>query len=106
MRVGLCLVWFCALVIFPTYIIEATPYGNYRGPGCPCVDFSIVASDGSTVGNCLGTDQNGMYFCYVRKGCRNCDGGNSGNFPQYCKNYSNCRLPRNINSEGAANPDD
>ena len=106
MRVGTFCVLFCALVIFPSYIIEATPYGNYRGPGCPCVDFSIVASDGSTVGNCLGTDQNGMYFCYVRKGCRNCDGGNSGNFPQYCKNYSNCRLPRNINSEGAANPDD
>ena len=106
MRVGLCLVLLCALVIFPTYIVEATPYGNYRGPGCPCVPFQIEAQDGSTVGNCKGTDQNGMYFCYVRKGCRNCDGGDSRSFPQYCKNYSNCRLPRNINSEGAANLDD
>ena len=103
MRAGTFCILFCALVIFPSHIIDATPYGNYRGPGCPCVDFSIKASDGSTVGNCQGMDQNNMYFCYVRKGCRNCDGGDSSSFPQYCKNYSNCRLPRNINNEGAAN---
>ena len=73
-------------------------------PGCPCVDFKQVAQDKNYVGNCLSTDSTGFYFCYVRKGCRNCD-ANSGSFPQFCKNYSNCRLPFNMNNEGAANPD-
>ena len=105
MRVGLCLVLFCALVIFPIYIIVAIPYGNYRGPGCPCENKTEENQDGGFNGNCNGTDQNGMYFCYVKKGCRNCDGGDSPTFPEYCKNYSNCRLPGNINNEGVANPD-
>ena len=105
MRVRTVCVLFCALVIFPIYIIVAIPYGNYRGPGCPCENKTVENQDGGFNGNCNGTDQNGMYFCYVRKGCRNCDGGVSSTFPEYCKNYANCRLPGNINNEGVANPD-
>ena len=104
MRVGSFCVLFCALIIFPSYIIEATPWGSYVGPGCPCVSFTISSKDG-VIGNCLSMDQTNQYWCYVRKECRNCE-GRSGSFPQYCKNYSNCRLAVNINSEGAANPDD
>ena len=91
MRVGTFCVLFCALVIFPSYIIEATPYGNNPE------EFAIADPYGRINGNCLGTDQTGYHFCYMRRGCRNCEGGNSPVLCQYCKNYSNCRRRRVFN---------
>ena len=67
---------------------------------CPCEDFKITSQRGNFVGNCLSRDQNGKFWCYVMKGCVNCDAGDSGTFPQYCKNYSNCRLSSMVNWQG------
>merc|ERR1711963_1219017 len=58
--------------------------------GCPCEDFEIKAFNGNMIGNCRTTDMTGNHFCYLFKGCPNCEGA-SGTFPGFCKNYSNCR---------------
>jgi len=58
--------------------------------GCPCEDFEIKAFNGNMIGNCRTTDMTGNHFCYLFKGCTNCEGA-SKTFPGFCKNYSNCR---------------
>ena len=97
------LIMIVVMVILQSEFITASPIGNFDGPGCPCENFQITSQTGNFVGNCLSTDQNGMFWCYVMKGCVNCDGGDSGSFPQYCKNYSNCRLSSQVNWQGSSN---
>ena len=97
------LIMILAMVLLQSQFIIATPIGNSIGPGCPCENFQITSQTGNFVGNCLSRDQNGMFWCYVMKGCVNCDAGDSGSFPQYCKNYSNCRLSSQVNWQGSSN---
>ena len=97
------LVMILAMVLLQSQFTAASPIGNSVGPGCPCENFQITSQTGNFDGNCLSRDQNGMFWCYVMKGCVNCDAGDSGSFPQYCKNYSNCRLSSMVNWQGSSN---
>merc|ERR1712083_70214 len=98
-RMKLAFVFILVFVVFATTMVESTPYGMAGIGGCPCADFSTTAVDGGEMGKCKKEDQTKYYFCFVNIGCRNCEGP-SRQFPQYCKNYSNCRLWGRVNPEG------
>ena len=80
-----------ALVPLPTNI--ASSFQLASSGGCPCEPFQIMAQNGKYVGSCQSFDLTGVPFCYLMKGCPNCE-GITGTFPQYCKNYTHCRASR------------
>merc|ERR1712079_218818 len=91
-----------AMIFISARMVKAAPQGMAGIGGCPCSGFKTVATNGRYVGECMTTDQTGFHYCYVHKSCGNCEGV-TGSFPQYCKNYSNCRYFGNVHQNGAEN---
>ena len=83
-----------------------------EGIQTPCMDFSVVSQNGRPVGNCLSTDQTGMYWCYVEKTggkefkdpCPSDpdDAVKSHSFPDKCKTYKGCQVESNVHPWGSA----
>merc|ERR1711962_209758 len=104
-RKNLSLIGVVAMVIISATMVESAPQGMAGIGGCPCSGFKTVATNGQYVGECLATDQTGFYYCYVHKSCGNCEGV-TGSFPEYCKNYQNCRYFGNVHPNGSENSDE
>merc|ERR1711936_1531833 len=96
---------FIAMIIVSATMVESAPQGMAGIGGCPCSGYKTVTTNGKYVGECMTTDQSGSYYCYVHKSCRNCEGV-TGMFPQYCKNYSNCRYFSQVHPFGSENSDE
>jgi len=104
-RMSLSLTFVLMMIILSTTMIKAAPQTAGMG-GCPCSGFKTVATNGQYVGECQTTDQTGFYYCYVHKSCKSSCEGVTGSFPQYCKNYSNCRNLGNVHPMGSSNSDE
>merc|ERR1712062_123058 len=88
-----------ALFILSTTVKESTPYGMAGIGGCSCNGFMTAGREGKPIGECHSVDGTKYFFCYLHKGCRNCEAVTL-QFPAYCKNYSNCRHWGRVNPEG------
>ena len=86
--------------VFVLTLINATPWEIPYNRNCECENFQVVSQTGKYIGNCLSKDHTGQYWCYLKKGCQNCQRG-SGTFPNYCKNYDICQLAYYMAAMGA-----
>ena len=75
---------------------------NQSGGDCDCnASHEIVSQRGSPIGNCNSSDQTGMIWCYLKKGCDGCE-GYSRIFTDKCKSYSKCRVAGHVHPHGSA----
>merc|ERR1719373_873338 len=97
----LSLIALIVMVTLQATLINAVPQGVPTG-GCPCSGFKTTNWNGNYVGECHSVDNSGYYFCYINRGCRNCEGA-SLTFPNKCKSYANCRMSGKVNPQGSEN---
>merc|ERR1711997_701316 len=95
------LITLLSMAILPAALIFAAPQAGAFS-GCACSPFSITNRERLLVGDCRKADRTGYAFCYIPKGCTNCEGA-STTFPDKCKNYSKCRLTGMITGDGSQN---
>ena len=75
---------------------------SQSGGDCDCnASHEIVSQRGSPIGNCNSSDQTGMIWCYLKKGCDGCE-GYSRIFTDKCKSYSKCRVAGHVHPHGSA----